>query len=76
VQERKATGGHCPSRNGTGVACRPSKPMGYSIVTQKAIVERPRLGSGNREVERLEAGVRVTPHKATRTPEMRETAQK
>jgi len=38
--------------------------MGYSIVTQKAIVERPRLGSGNREVERLEAGVRVTPHKS------------
>lgn len=33
--------------------------MGYSIVTQKAIVERPQLGSGDREVERLEAGVRV-----------------
>jgi hypothetical protein len=30
--------------------------MGYSIVTQQAIVERPRLGSGDREVERLEAG--------------------
>jgi len=32
--------------------------MGYSIVTQKAIVERPQLGSGDREVERLEAGMR------------------
>lgn len=30
--------------------------MGYIIVTQKAIVERPQLGPGDREVERLEAG--------------------
>jgi hypothetical protein len=39
-----------------GLLADHSKPMGYSIVTQKAIVERPQLGPGDREVERLEAG--------------------
>ena len=38
--------------------------MGYNIVTQKAIVERPQLGSGDREVERLEAGVRIKPRES------------
>jgi hypothetical protein len=40
--------------------------MGYSIVTQKANVERPQLGSGDREVERLEARKRLSPWKAKR----------